>query len=69
MKDDVTGEPLIQRSDDTAEALTSRLNAYHTQTVPVLEHYKPQGIVKLVNANQGIDAVLKDVFAALEKFL
>ena len=33
------GEPLMQRSDDTAEALVSRLKAYHAQTVPVLKHY------------------------------
>ena len=29
----------MQRSDDTAEALVSRLKAYHAQTVPVLKHY------------------------------
>ena len=39
MKDDETGEALMQRSDDTAEALVSRLDAYHKQTVPVLKHY------------------------------
>ncbi|XP_073100265.1 adenylate kinase 4-like isoform X3 [Elaeis guineensis] len=34
--DDVTGEPLIQRKDDTAEVLKSRLEAFHRQTEPVL---------------------------------
>jgi len=28
-KDDVTGEPLIQRKDDNAEVLRKRLQAYH----------------------------------------
>ncbi|KAL4192940.1 hypothetical protein AMTRI_Chr06g196820 [Amborella trichopoda] len=33
--DDVTGEPLIQRKDDTAEVLKSRLEAFHRQTEPL----------------------------------
>ncbi|MCO5571030.1 hypothetical protein L7F22_024761 [Adiantum nelumboides] len=33
-KDDITGEPLIQRKDDTAEVLKSRLEAFHKQTKP-----------------------------------
>eukprot|EP01043_Picozoa_sp_COSAG02_P045876 COSAG02_NODE_4238_length_5598_cov_1.502637_3_plen_301_part_00 len=43
MRDDVTGEALMQRSDDTAEALVKRLQGYHSETVPVLEHYRPHG--------------------------
>lgn len=31
----VTGEPLVQRPDDNAEVLRSRLEAFHTQTAPV----------------------------------
>jgi adenylate kinase len=33
--DDITGEPLMQRKDDNAETLKSRLAAYHAQTTPV----------------------------------
>lgn len=33
MLDDETGEPLMQRADDTEEALTKRLKSYHEQTV------------------------------------
>jgi adenylate kinase family enzyme len=43
MKDDVTGEPLIQRSDDNAETLKKRLGAYHDMTTPVVEYYKKRG--------------------------
>jgi len=32
-KDDITGEPLIQRSDDTEAALKKRLVAYHKQVI------------------------------------
>eukprot|EP01065_Artemidia_motanka_P000558 TRINITY_DN10256_c0_g1_i4.p1 TRINITY_DN10256_c0_g1~~TRINITY_DN10256_c0_g1_i4.p1 ORF type:complete len:740 (+),score=120.80 TRINITY_DN10256_c0_g1_i4:46-2220(+) len=40
MRDDETGEPLMQRPDDTRAALSKRLQAYHSQTVPVLAHYE-----------------------------
>jgi adenylate kinase len=39
-KDDVTGEELIQRKDDNKETLVKRLDAYHSQTTPILEYYK-----------------------------
>ena len=41
MLDDETGEPLMQRTDDTAKALKTRLEGYHAQTVPILDHYEP----------------------------
>lgn len=34
MKDDETGEPLMQRKDDTSAALIKRLQGYHGETVP-----------------------------------
>ena len=38
-KDDVTGEPLIQRADDKAETVKQRLDVYHAQTKPLIEYY------------------------------
>jgi len=52
MKDDVTGEPLIQRSDDNVEALTKRLGVFHTQTSPVVEYYKKRGLWHGIDAAQ-----------------
>jgi len=40
MKDDVTGESLMQRPDDTATALVKRLKEYHNMTKPILKHYR-----------------------------
>lgn len=34
-RDDVTGEPLVQRRDDNADTLKNRLQAFHAQTKPV----------------------------------
>jgi adenylate kinase len=39
-KDDVTGEPLIQRSDDKPETVGKRLEQFHAQTAPVLDFYR-----------------------------
>lgn len=36
MKDDLTGETLERRSDDTDETLNARLNTYHRQTTPLV---------------------------------
>jgi adenylate kinase len=52
MKDDVTGEPLIQRSDDNAETLKKRLGTYHIQTAPVVDYYKKKGIWRGIDASQ-----------------
>jgi adenylate kinase len=38
-KDDVTGEPLIQRDDDKEETIRKRLEIYHAQTEPLVEYY------------------------------
>ena len=65
MKDDATGEALYQRSDDTAEALVSRLEGYRTQTMPILDHYKDKGIVKKVDAGKEINEVWSDVLSKL----
>jgi len=38
-KDDVTGEPLIQRDDDREETVKKRLAVYHEQTEPLIDYY------------------------------
>ncbi len=39
-KDDVTGEPLIQRDDDKEETVRKRLEVYHQQTEPLIDYYR-----------------------------
>ncbi len=40
MKDDITGDSLERRSDDTNETLNARLNTYHKQTTPLVMNIK-----------------------------
>ena len=65
MLDDETGQPLMQRKDDTEEALKSRLEAYHAQTVPILGHYGPAGVVHKIDANRPPP----EVWSSIEKVL
>ena len=63
MFDDETGEQLEQRSDDTKEALVTRLEAYHSQTKPILEHYSP--VVAKIDAAKD----MSEVWTAIEAVL
>lgn len=67
MTDDETGEPLMQRKDDTSTALVKRLQSYHGETVPILNHYEPHGVVRTVNANQKMDGVWGEILSALKR--
>lgn len=57
MTDDVTGEPLIQRSDDNVETLTKRLKSFHSSTGPVVEYYKTKGLWQKIDAAQSPSVV------------
>jgi adenylate kinase len=63
MTDDLTGEPLMKRGDDTEEKLVTRLQEYHSKTTPILEHYAK--VTTNINAMGDIDRVTEDVRAAL----
>lgn len=58
--DDETGESLVQRPDDTPEALATRLENYHSATLPILDYYQDKGLVINVNANQSPSGVFED---------
>ncbi|KAJ0055107.1 hypothetical protein NL108_009862 [Boleophthalmus pectinirostris] len=64
MKDDVTGEPLMRRSDDNETTLRSRLDAYHRQTVPLVQYYSTRGIHTAIDAAQNPNVVFASIVAA-----
>jgi len=63
MRDDITGEPLMRRSDDNAEVLIKRLEAYHKQTKPLVDYYALKGL------HFEVDAAKKasDVFSTIDR--
>ncbi len=75
-KDDVTGEPLIQRDDDKEGTVRERLRIYHQQTKPLVDYYKNyakthHGKGPHYAAVEGIgdvQAIKNRVFSALEGY-
>jgi adenylate kinase len=67
-KDDVTGEPLIQREDDKPETVKKRLEVYRKQTRPLVDYYKRDGRVKYsyISGIGSVDDVTRRALAALD---
>ncbi|CAN6970454.1 hypothetical protein IGI04_033608 [Brassica rapa subsp. trilocularis] len=63
--DDITGEPLIQRKDDNAEVLRSRLAAFHSQTEPVIDYYAKKAVLTNIKAEKAPQEVTSEVQKAL----
>lgn len=66
MKDDITGEDLIRRSDDNEDTLKKRLVSFHDKTKPVLDYYSRAGILHAIDASKPIGEVNRLVMQAAE---
>jgi len=72
-KDDLTGEPLIQREDDKEETVRKRLDVYNAQTRPLVEYYstwaksEPDAAPKYraISGMGGVDEITERAFKAL----
>ena len=64
---DVCGGELKQRSDDTVEKLTQRMDEYDNSTKPVIEFYDQTGVVAHIDASQKPEDVFNDIKKALGK--
>jgi adenylate kinase len=49
------------RADDRPEVVGERLKRYHALTEPLIAHYENLGMLRVVDAYQPIEAVMKDV--------
>lgn len=60
--------PLSPRRDDMENvALQRRLNTYREQSTPILEYYQQQGSLITIDGKQPIEAVQRDIRAAIDK--
>ncbi|MET8828810.1 adenylate kinase [Streptomyces sp. NPDC004610] len=64
---DVCGGELYQRDDDSEETVRKRLEVYHTQTEPIIDYYKAQGLVVTISATGAVDEVTVRALAALKQ--
>ncbi|OII61731.1 adenylate kinase [Streptomyces sp. CC53] len=62
---DVCGGELYQRDDDSEETVRTRLEVYHTQTEPIIDHYKGQGLVVTISALGKVNEVTDRAMGAL----
>ncbi len=58
---DACNTPLKIREDDAPEKIAKRVADYHTKTQPILDFYRPRGIVYEVNAHQEPNNVFSDI--------
>ena len=77
-KDDVTGDPLIQRDDDKEETVRKRLQVYDDQTRPLVEYYSSWAAnassgdkvkapaYRKVSGTGSVDEITTSIFAALK---
>ncbi len=63
---DIDNGNLIIRSDDREEAITKRLEVYHSQTAPLFEFYKKLNKLIIVKATAGSDAIFEDIKAKIK---
>lgn len=60
---DICGsEEFSRRSDDTADAVRTRLGSYHSQTAPLLPYYRDKGVLRTVDGMRDIDEVTRQIF-------
>ncbi|MCY0931920.1 adenylate kinase [Streptomyces sp. H27-H1] len=64
---DIDGGELYVREDQTEDAVRNRLDVYHTQTEPIIDYYKAQGLVSTIPALGEVKDVTKRAMDALKK--
>jgi adenylate kinase len=64
---DVCGGELYQRDDDSEETVRKRLEVYHTQTEPIIDYYKAQGLVVTISALGKVEEVTARAMEALQR--
>jgi adenylate kinase len=73
-KDDITGEPLIQRPDDNEATVKTRIDTYHDQTKPLVNYYvdwAKSGDARApryvnINGQGAVEDIRDTIFAALD---
>ena len=66
-RDDVTGEPLVQREDDREDTVRKRLEVYRAQTRPLVDYYQRHaaGKYRRISGRGSVEDVRDRTLAAL----
>jgi len=63
---DKCGSPVVQRSDETEEAILNRLETYNRQTAPLIDYYQKRGVLTTITSLD-LNTIMKEILAALKK--
>lgn len=63
---DSCGGELFQREDDRQETITARLDVYGRQTMPLVNYYRAQGLLREIDGVGKVEEIKDRVFQALE---
>ena len=64
---DTCGGEVVQRPDDTAEAIMTRLQAWERETLPLIDFYERRGLLETINGSLTPDEVLRSTVDAVER--
>jgi adenylate kinase len=59
------GSPVVQRADETEEAITKRLETYNEKTAPLIQYYQKEGSLKSISSTSS-DEIFKNIKEALK---
>jgi len=59
------GSPVIQRADETEEAISKRLETYNEKTAPLIHYYQKEGSLKNISSTSS-DEIFKNIKEALK---
>ena len=59
------GETLMIRKDDTPETVKERLSIYSKQTAPLIDYYKKQDKLIVIDGNKSVDEVFNEIVKVL----
>jgi adenylate kinase len=66
---DTCGGRVVQRDDDTEEAIDRRLELYERETVPILDYYKSSGVLQTIDGVGEGDEVYERLWKVVEDHL
>jgi len=64
---DVCGGDVVQRDDDTPDAVNQRLDLYESQTAPLIDFYGDKGLLQVINGVGRPDDVLNRLIEVIDR--
>ena len=63
----VCGGEIAQRADDTPEGIRTRYQIFHSETLPVIEHFEKMHLLLRIDGDQEADATFQSIIDQLDK--